>query len=189
MAKVLADRDIERLLGVCILEADKERVNPNGIELRLGKYVHFLSTGEEMELGPGMFLKVSPGETVSISSLEVLDFTSDAVQKFFPDHMLMGLVTPTTTMMKEGISQVTTKVDAGFRGLLSWSLRNGSPRDLILRYGESLFKLTILLLTPDETPEIPYGGRASDTYQDSSGIVRSSRTIPADIPKSKLISS
>jgi len=88
MAKVLADRDIERLLGSAILDANKERINPNGIELCLGKHVHFLSTGEEMELGPGTFLKVSPGETVSIASLESLAFRSETVQTLFPKQML-----------------------------------------------------------------------------------------------------
>lgn len=189
MAKLLADKDIERLIGVAIINAKPERLNPNGIELCLGKSVHFLSTGEEMDLAPGMYLKVSPGETVTITSMESLDFTSAAVKKIFPGHMLMGLITPTTTMMREGISQVTTKVDAGFKGMLNWSLHNGAPKDLILRYGEPIFKLTIFLLETDESPQIPYGERPTDSYQDATGIVRSTRTIPADIPKAKLVSS
>jgi deoxycytidine triphosphate deaminase len=36
MAKILADRDINKLLGTVILNADPERINPNGIEIRLG---------------------------------------------------------------------------------------------------------------------------------------------------------
>lgn len=101
----------------------------------------------------------------------------------------MGLITPTTTMMREGISQVATKIDAGFRGVLNWSLRNGSSKDLIIGFGEPIFKLTIFKLEANELPEIPYGSGDTDAYQDAEGVVRSKRKIPADIPNNKLVSS
>ncbi len=189
MAKILADRDIKRIIGSVLADADTELINPNGIELRIGKDVHFHSTGEEMQLEPGHFLKVNTGETVSISSIETIDFTAKTVQTFFPNQMLMGFITPTTTMMREGISQVATKIDAGFRGNLNWGLRNGSIKELILKYGEPIFKLTIFLLDKDESPDLAYGERPKDSYQDTKGIIRSNRSIPADIPKSKIVSS
>jgi len=37
MAKILADREIKRLFGTVILDADADRLNPNGIEVRLAK--------------------------------------------------------------------------------------------------------------------------------------------------------
>src|SRR5438445_4524550 len=136
MATILADREIRKLVGSVLIGADTNKINPNGIELRLGKDVHFHSTGEEKELGPGLFLKVSPGETVSILSMEQIDFTASTVQALLPNVMLMGFITPTTTVMREGISQVATKIDAGFRGNLNWGLRNGSTKDLVLQYGD-----------------------------------------------------
>jgi len=189
MARILADKDIRRLIGSVLVNADENLVNPNGIELRLGRHVLFHSTGEEKELGPDLFLKVGPGESVTISSIEQIDFKAQTVQAIFPGCMLMGLITPTTTMMREGISQVTTKIDAGFRGILNWGLRNGSTKDLILQYNEPMFKLTVFALEGDEAPEVPYGDRPNDSYQDSEGIMRSRRRIPADIPKGKMISS
>lgn len=189
MAKILADRDIRRLIGSVLVSADEQNINPNGIELRLGKHVLFHSTGEEKELGPGLFLKVGPGETVSISSVEQIDFTAPTVQASFPDSMLMGLITPTTTMMREGISQVATKIDAGFRGVLNWALRNGSTKDLVIQSGEPIFKLTLFLLAQDEVPDVAYGERETDRYQDTEGIKRSARRLPADIPRSKIVSS
>lgn len=189
MARILADREIKRLIGSALIHAEKKYVNPNGIELRLGKQVCFHSTGEEKELKPGSFLKVNPGETVVITSLERIDFTQETVQTLYPSSMLMGFITPTTTMMREGISQVATKIDAGFRGILNWGLRNGSVRDLIIGYGEPIFKLTIFLLDEKEAPDIPYGVRDGDKYQDSKGVTRSKRHIPADIPKDKIVSS
>lgn len=189
MAKILADKEIRTLIGSVLINSETDNVDPNGIELRLGKHVLFHSTGEEKELGPGLFLKVSPGETVSISSMEQIDFSRPKVQAVFPDCMLMGLITPTTTMMREGISQVATKIDAGFRGILNWGLRNGSTKDLVLQYGEPIFKLTLFLLERDEAPTMPYGERATDHYQAGEGIVRSARRLPADIPKGKVVSS
>ena len=84
---------------------------------------------------------------------------------------------------------VATKVDAGFVGQLNWGLRNNSHKDLILQHGESIFKLTLLLLQGDEVPEKVYGDRDGDKYQHTEGIKLSGRRIPADIPKSKLIGS
>jgi deoxycytidine triphosphate deaminase len=189
MPSILADRDIRKLLQDIIVNGDPDLINPNGIELRLGKEVRFLSTGEEKELHPDQFLKVSPGETVLISSLEKIDFTRDTVAKHFPRCMLMALITPTTTMMREGISQVATKIDAGFRGYLNWSLRNGSTKDLLLQHGEPIFKLTIFCLQANESPEVPYGEGPQHQYQDTEGIKRSKRRIPADISKKSIVSS
>ncbi len=189
MAKILSDRDIKKLVDTVILGATEKQLNPNGIELRMGGHVQFHSTDEDKTLNEGSFLKIHPGETVTISSLEAIDFRAATTQAIFPRKMLMGLITPTTTMMREGISQVSTKIDAGYKGILNWGLRNGSARDLILQYGEPIFKLTIFLLEEDEIPDLAYGERVSDKYMDAEQIVPSKRTIPARIPKDKIVSS
>ena len=189
MPKILPDKDIRRLLGVLILDADEERINPNGIEIRLGKHVRFHSTDEEMELGPGKFLKVRPGELVTITSYERFDFRRPAIHKVFPGCDLMALVTPTTTMMREGILQTATKVDSGWHGVLNWSLRNSSIKDFTLGFKEPIFKLTLFLLEDGEIPEVPYGERSGDKYQNSEGIVHSHRTVPADIAKKNIVES
>jgi deoxycytidine triphosphate deaminase len=189
MAKILADRDIRKLLGTVILNADEARINPNGIEIRLGKTVLFQSTDEEKQLGPGMFLKMLPGESVTISSYEDFVFTREAIHKIFPGCDLMALITPTTTMMREGIIQSATKVDSGWSGTLNWGLRNSSIRNFLLGYGEPIFKLTIFLLEEGEIPEVPYGEREDDRYQNTQGIVRSARRIPANIPKKDIVGS
>ncbi len=189
MATVLPDRDIEQLIGVAIKDADPKLINPNGIELRLGHRARFMSTGEEFELPDDSFLQIRPGESVVIASLESLDFSKETIGRVFPDSMVMALITPTTTMMREGAMNVATKVDAGFVGQLNWGLRNSSHKDLILQKGESIFKLTLLLLKGEEVPEMAYGQRDGDRYQHTEGIKLSGRRLPADIPKSKLIGS
>ena len=189
MARILADKDIQKLLGAVIEGADPQRINPNGIEIRLGKHVLFQSTDEERELGPDMYLKVTPGESVTISSYEKFDFTNEAIHRVFPGCNLMAFITPTTTMMREGIMQSSTKIDSGWSGKLNWGLRNSSIRDLILGYGEPIFKLTFFLLEGDEVPNILYGDRPNDRYQNTDGIARSSRKVPVSIPAKKLVSS
>ncbi len=189
MSKLIADREISQLIGSVLIDADESYLNPNGIELRLGKHIYFHSTNEECELAPEQFLVVRPGENVIITSHEEIDFSEKTVQQHFPDCMLMGWVTPTTTMMREGISQITTKVDSGYVGQLNWRLRNGSTKDLILGYGEPVYKLTLELLKEDEKPDKPYGERERDTYQDNKGIKHSTRQIPAQIPENKKVKS
>src|SRR6266849_11126692 len=88
-------------------------------------------------------IRSHPGETVTISSYEDFVFTRDAIHAVFPGCDLMALITPTTTMMREGIMQSATKVDSGWSGTLNWGLRNSSIRDFVLGYCEPIFKLTI----------------------------------------------
>jgi hypothetical protein len=124
-----------------------------------------------------------------VNSLETLDFSRETVQKHYPGCMLMAWITPTTTMVREGIIQAATKVDAGFRGQLNWGFRNSSFKDLVLQNGESIFKLTLELLEDNEVPETAYGERETDKYQDTSGVLVSRRKIFADTPKDKTICS
>jgi len=157
--------------------------------MRLGKHVYFQTTGEDRELGPDSFLKVRPGESVLISSYEDFRFSKETIQHIFPNCDLMAFITPTTTMMREGIMQAATKVDSGWNGHLNWGLRNSSIKDFLLGFREPIFKLTIFLLEGEEVPDIPYGQRTSDLYQGTQGILKSSRRIPVQIAKSKLVES
>lgn len=189
MGRILPDRDVKQLLAYSILGGLESQLNPNGIELRLGHHIRFLSTGEEREIPDGHFVKIVPGENVIISSLEKIDFSKEAVGKVFPGKMVMAFITPTTTMMREGITQSATKIDPGFVGQLNWGLRNSSIKDLILQNGESIFKLTLWLLDEDEIPDTTYGSKPEHQYQNTGGIKLSSRKIPADIPQSRLVTS
>ena len=189
MAKILPDKEIKKLMGTILIGAEESQLNPNGVELRLGTRVKFHSTGEQKTINSDEFLKVAPGESVTITSLEEIDFSRTQVQEVFPGQALMGLITPTTTMMREGITMAATKIDSGFKGTLNWGLRNSSTKDLVLKSNEPIFKLTIFRLDQDEAPETEYGERINDAYQDSDGIVVSKRNLPVDIPKNMLVGS
>ena len=124
-----------------------------------------------------------------IVSLESLNFSKEVVHKYFPKCALMAWITPTTTMMREGMLQSSTKVHAGYVGELNWSFRNSSPKDFLIQYGEPLFNLTLELLQGNEVPDISYGEKDEHKYQNTSGIMASQRKIPSDISKDDIISS
>lgn len=189
MSRILSDREIKKLIGSVIQGADDKLLNPNGIELRLGNRIKFITTGEEKEIPTGHYVKVTPGECVIIVSLEKLDFSKKTVQQHFPDCMLMALITPTTTMIREGIMQAATKVDAGFVGNLNWGFRNSSVKDFKIQNGESLFKLTFFLLEGNEVPDVNYGDKTEHKYHNTQGILSSHRRLPVDITDHQIVCS
>ena len=189
MARTLPDHEIRKLLGTVIQNADERLLNPNGIELRLGEQVRFLSTLEKKQIPEDGFIQVQPGETAMIVSMERMDFSSTAVEKHYPGCAIQGWLTPTTTMVREGQMQAATKIDAGFAGQLNWGFRNSSYNDFTLGHGESIVKLTLELLEKEEVPELQYGRRPNDRYQNTEGILISGRKVPVDIPKERVVRS
>jgi len=189
MARILSDREIKKLIGDVLIKADERLISPNGIELRLGSEIRFMSTNEKRPIPDGHFVVVHPGEAVMISSVESLNFGKGVVHKHFPGCSLMALITPTTTMMREGMIQSATKVHAGYCGDLNWGFRNSSAKDFTMQQGEPLFNLTLFLLEEKEVPDVEYGGNPENKYQNSKGVVVSQRKVPADIQKEHIVSS
>jgi deoxycytidine triphosphate deaminase len=186
MAELLADKDIKKLIGICIIGGTEECVKPNSYELRLGSKIRFKLTDEEFALKEGEWLELGTGESIDITSYEKIDFSAAAVQKVFEGSMLFGLINTRTTLMREGVTQVSTKIDAGFTGVLDWELRNNYYKSLPLQFKEKIFNLIIFKLKENEIPELPYGKRPEDFYQNSEGLLPSGRKIPAQISE-KLI--
>lgn len=187
MAKVLPDREIKLLLGKAIIDGAPECIGVNSYEVRLGKKALFYATGEEVSIPPGSYLEIDPGDLVAVESLEKVDFSQNIVKTLDKPHGIFAWITPTTTMMREGFGFASTKVDAGYRGNLNWSIRNNSIKPIRLQQGERIFKLTIMELEAGEEPEKFYGEREQDHYQDTSGIKESARLIQASIPEKLLI--
>lgn len=186
MAEILADRALRKIIGKIIIDGNDALISPNSIKLRLGKEIYFHSTDESFDIDDSEYLEVQPGETIQFTSFESIDFSKETVSQFFPDCSLFAIISPTTTMMREGIVQATTKVDVGFKGVLNWQLTNHSSKEIVLKAKEPMFKLSIFKISGEEVPENQYGENKGDSYQGSNGIVHSSRQIPARIPKDKI---
>ena len=182
MARILADHDITKLIGKCLLHAEKDWVKANTYELGLGRKARFRNTDEIVELQDGEYLEVGPGETVDLTSNEVIDFRAETVNEVLPGKALMGLLTSRTTLMREGISFAPTKIDTGYLGTLDWVFKNHDFRAVLLPFKERLVNLVIFELEGGEKPDFEYGNRTTDHYQGSPGLQPSARQIPAQIP-------
>jgi deoxycytidine triphosphate deaminase len=184
MADILPDHGINQLLGKCLLHADKDCVKSNTYECRLGRKARFRNTDEQVELQDGEYLEVGPGETVDLTSVEVVDFLPETVNKVFPGEALMGMLTNRTTLMREGISFASTKIDSGYYGVLDWVFKNNDFRPVLLPFKEPVVNLIIFRLGAKEKPDLPYGVHKTDHYQGSEGLRPSARKLPAQIPDS-----
>jgi hypothetical protein len=148
---------------------------PASYTMRLGNCGEFLTASKEFELGQKKKgIRVPPGHSVALIAFETIDFRREQVNKIFPDCDLMGLITPTTDMSREGIVAPTTLVDPGYYGTLNWTITNTSTEERRFLFKEKIFRLIIYKLEKGERPENVYDG----DYQNKIGYVRSLRKGP-----------
>ncbi len=121
VANILPDRELRSLLGIAIIDGSQDCIRVNSYEVRLGHKAKFDSTGEEIEIPDGHFLQIEPGDFVSVESLERLDFSRETLKSAGKNCGVFALITPTTTMMREGFLFASTKVDPGYKGKLNWA--------------------------------------------------------------------
>lgn len=173
MATILNDTEIKRLLGKVIVDGDPSCIRPNSYVLRLGAVGEFLNTNKEFEIGhKKKGLRIQPGHSVGVTSLETLDFRRETVHAFYPGNDLYAILSPTTDLSREGLVAPTTQVDAGFNGTLNWTITNTSSEERKFVHGERIYRITMFRLEKGETPEHLYTG----SYQSQMGYVRSKRT-------------
>ena len=186
MARILSDKEIEKLLDHEIIsEGDRNQIRANSYVFRLGKKVRFFSTGERKSGEEGDILEIDASDSALVHSFETINFSKSKIEKLYEGNQLSAFLTPTTTLVREGLQLPTTKIDPGYSGDLNWTIRNSSMNLIQLEMGEPLFKATFFLLMEDEEiPDKLYGERVDrDYYQDKTGIVESKRRLPVDVDK------
>ncbi len=171
MARILSDSELKKLIGKVIIDGDEHSLRPNSYVVRLGSEGRFLSTGTRFKLSQGQAVKIRPGETVAITSLETLDLKQGTVDEIYKGKQLHGFLSPTTDLSREGIVAPSTQVDAGFEGTLNWTLVNMSVADIPFMLGAGVYRLTLFLLDGNEIPSKLYEGY----YQGKTGFVPSQR--------------
>lgn len=175
MPTILSDREIKKLIGTVIVDGDPGCIRPNAYVLRLGASGEFLNTGKEFNISSDKKgVCIQPGHSVGVTAFETLDFRRETVHKFYPEHDLHAIVSPTTDLSREGIVAQTTQVDAGFYGTLNWTFTNTSSDERRFVFRERIYRVTIFRLERDERPEHLYTG----DYQQQTGYVRSRRSGP-----------
>ena len=190
MAKILSDKEIEKLCEKQIISnVDKKQIRANSYSFRLGEEVRFVSTNERKTGNIGEILEINAGDSALIISCEVVDFGNEKVGELYNDCQLCAFITPTTTLIREGIQLLTTKIDPGYHGTLNWTIRNSGVEPIKLEFGEPIYKATFfLLIDEEELPEKLYGEREErDFYQNKFGLVDSVRRLPVDADRRKKI--
>lgn len=191
MARILPDTELEKLIDTVIKNGDEQCIRINSYEMRVGKEVRFMATGERRFLSEGKVLEIAPTETAMICSYETIDFSRETIESVLGSgKQLVGLITPRTTMLREGIALITSKVDPGYIGTPNWPVRNDSGKPCTLLYQERIYKLTLFLLEEGEDPSSVYGeDEERDKFHDKVGIVKGTRQIPSDIDKNDIVRS
>lgn len=173
MATILNDKELTKLMGTVIVNGDASSVRPNSYVLRLGDDGEFLNASKEFSLGKAKKgIRVPPGHSVAITSLETIDFRPATVTKIYPDCALHAILSPSTDLSREGIVAPTTQIDAGYHGTLNWTITNTSNQERRFLQRERIYRITILKLEAGEVPLKCYEG----SYQGQTGYVRSRRT-------------
>lgn len=176
MATILNDKEIKKLIdsGI-IINGLKENVQANSYVATLGdsgEFLNFDDEGFELDGNKKVGIRVDPGHCVGVISNEILNLEKEVVQELYPKCAIHAIITPTTSLMREGIVASSTQVDAGFYGTLNWTLTNTSSITRKYQLGTKIFRITFFKLhKKEEVPEEFYDGE----YNRETGYVRSQR--------------
>ncbi len=116
-------------------------------------------TFEKIELKPGQFFELAPGESIIASTLEKISLKSDD---------LMGVLYPRSSINRRGLSvDLTGIVDAHYSGNLMIPIFNKTANQVIRIYpGERICQLVFQKLTSDLSPtEANLHGKISAKYE------------------------
>lgn len=174
MAKILNDTELKKLIEhKIIINADLSCIGPNSYTLRLGAKGEYINIEKEFDISKNKKgFKLPTGNSVGITSYEEVDFREETVNKLYPNCALFAYISPITDLSREGIIAHTTKIDAGYKGMLNWTLNNTSNKENDFIYKEKIYNLTIFKLEKnEEVPKELYGGH----YQNQTGYIRSKR--------------
>jgi dCTP deaminase len=112
---------------ILIQNGKRENINPMGYDLRVGKE-YFNGTVFDGATPTDKEVSIKPGDLVLIRTLEEIKMPTNG--------SISALILSKVTQVCRGLSNVSTKVDAGYSGTLLISIQNVSKRTIRLEYGE-----------------------------------------------------
>ena len=113
---------------------DSEGITPVGYDLRIGD--SYVIGGEEKSLSAGGEVKIIPRGIALVRTLEEIRMPKN--------KMLSGIITSKVSLSCRGISNISTTVDADWKGCLLIAIHNNSSKEIILKHGDQF--CTILFL-------------------------------------------
>lgn len=124
---------------------------------------------EKVELTPGQFFDLAPGESIIASTLEKITLNE-------PD--IMGVLYPRSSINRRGLSvDMTGIVDAHYSGHLMIPILNKTTSQVIRIYpGERICQLVFQkIITPLDRSDALRHGKVGAKYQDASAVSLSSK--------------
>lgn len=120
-----------------------KNVQGAGVDLRLGN-VYRIKTGAkllaegrvlpEVEKLEDSILTVKPGEYLLAETAEKINTPAD----------MLALVLPRTTLFRSGVSLRTGVIDPGYKGTLTFGLKNESDQDFVLEKGARVAQMIFI---------------------------------------------
>lgn len=124
------------MLKLHIYPFSEESLTPVGYDLRVGYRCTSTIRGETIELKPGDKIKILPGDTCLITTLETVDMPKD--------RSLSGLIVSSVTMVSKGLSHVSTSIDPDWYGQLMIVMHNHASSSVELEVGNRLCTVVFL---------------------------------------------
>jgi deoxycytidine triphosphate deaminase len=143
---VLTDTDLLEMLCTTKDWTDKHKIHiypfadksltPIGYDLCVGSPCCHGTNGGIIDLRKGEKLKIRPRDTVLITTLETVGMPSD--------KSLSAFILSKVSQVAQGLTNISTTVDADYHGHLLITLHNASPTVISLEYGESFCTMVFL---------------------------------------------
>lgn len=140
--------------------SDRERENPEGtgFDLRVGQ-VHeivgdsLLGVQEryssktnligDVEINGNEKVILRPGQFCLVTTMEVISAPVEKIKYdyFFPEAYLIPKVHPRSSLQRGGVSFHATKTDPGYKGKLTFGIKNQGDQDFVFELGARMFNV------------------------------------------------
>lgn len=159
--KILELNDKYNLLGGL---SERELNNPegSGVDLRIGqvnkivgnsflaadgssreRYSPKLELIGDFEKEGNKLITIKPGEYFLVTTIEVVHSPAEKIKydDSFPEGFLIPKVWPRSSLQRGGVSFHATKIDPGYKGTLTFGIKNQSNEDFNFELGARMFNI------------------------------------------------
>ena len=148
--------------------SDRELENPEGtiLDLRVGQILNitgesFLGVNERYSSKTEMMgdvtkdgnkrFTIKPGEYYLVTTMEILHSPAEKIKydENFPEAYLIPKVFPRTSLQRGGVSLHFSNTNPGYKGQLTFGIRNLGNRDFIFELGARMFSVEYVAVVGD----------------------------------------
>ena len=122
----------------------KKSITPVGYDLRIGNGYSSRKSGKYFELKENQELKIKSGDTILVRTLERIEMPKN--------RTISGLISSKVSIVTQGITHISTTIDADWKGNLLITISNVSNETVKLKYGQKF--CTAVFITNISAPTI-----------------------------------